>query len=203
MRKLLKNKGGAFELSVSTMIIIVLAITMLIMGLILIRNIFSGATESVDSLSNKVKTEIDKIFTDENKKIVVYLGEDKTAKIKAGTDNFGIALGAKTKTGGSVQDYSDLQYKLELDEEARENCINVLGRAQTANFFKQNLEVWNNFDEFQGDTSKTIVQVGIPEGTTLCTQKVFITVTDKTVNPQGDIVGGDFFIIQIVRKGVF
>jgi len=202
-RGILENKRGAFELSVTTMIIIVLAITMLIMGLVLIRNIFGGATESIDSLSSKVKTEIDKIFTDENKKIVVYLGEDRTAKVKAGTDLFGIAIGAKTATGSRVQARSDLQYKMELDETARENCAAILGKTQTTNLFKQDIGEWTDFDEFQGDTSKSIIQIGVPEGTTLCSQKIFIEVRDRSVNPEGEIVGGDFFIVQVTRKGVF
>ena len=62
---------------------------------------------------------------------------------------------------------------------------------------------WNDMLEFQGDSALDIVQLTVPEGTPLCTQKVLVTVRDKTVNTGGDIVGGDFFIIQIVRSGVF
>lgn len=202
-RGIITNKKAAFELSITTMIVIVLAVVMLIMGLILIRNIFGGATESIDTLSEKTRAEINKIFTDENKKIVVFLGQDKTAKIKAGTENFGIAIGAKSVTGSKVEDYSDLQYKLMLDDATRENCFNTIGQSQTTSLFKQNLDEWLNFDAFQGDSAQAIVQMGIPEGTTLCTQKVNILVRDRSVNTEGEIVGGDFFIVQIIRKGVF
>ena len=198
-----KNKKGAFELSISVMIIVVLAITLLIMGLVLLRNIFGGATESIDTLSSKVKDEINKIFTDEGKKIVIYLGQDKTAKIKANTQNFGIAIGAKTSTGAKVQSRSDLQYRLELDQTSSTNCVRILGVAQTESLFVQKMGDWNDMLEFQGDSALDIVQLTVPEGTPLCTQKVLVTVRDKTVNTGGDIVGGDFFIIQIVRSGVF
>jgi len=197
-----KNKKGAFELSITTMIVIVLAIVMLIMGLILIKNIFFGATESVDSLNEKVKTEIDRIFTEENKKVVVYLGELKIAAVKAG-DSFGIAIGAKTLTGTQVKTPSDLQYKMSLDESARENCLSVIGKEQTTNLFKQKLEEWINLEEYQADNAKSIIQVAVPEGTTLCTQKVLITVRDKTQNPDGTVVGGDYFILDIKRSGLF
>jgi len=80
-------------LSMTTVVIIVLAMTMLILGLTLVRTIFSGATNNVNTINDKVRGEINKLFTEENQKIVLYLPEN-TAKIKQG-ESFGIAVGIK------------------------------------------------------------------------------------------------------------
>ena len=58
----IKNKKAAIELSIGTVVIIVLAMSMLILGLVLIRNIFTGATESVDQINDNVRSEIIKLF---------------------------------------------------------------------------------------------------------------------------------------------
>ena len=64
----MKNKKAAIELSIGTVVIIVLAMTMLIMGVVLVRNIFSGATSSVDTLNDKVKGEITSLFSEETRR---------------------------------------------------------------------------------------------------------------------------------------
>jgi len=203
-RGIIAGKRGAFELSITTMIVIVLSITMLIMGLVLIRNIFTGATDSVDSLSSSVQEEINKIFTDENKKIVIYVGEDKTAKIKAGTNNFGVVIAARTNAGSEVTSKEDLQYKLELDSDTEGNCVDAIGIEQTKAFFNTKLDTWNNMPQFSGtDSAGDIITLDVPEGTILCAQKVFVTIRDRTIDLDGDTVGGDFFIVEIIRSGLF
>jgi hypothetical protein len=85
------NKRGAIELSMTTVVIIVLAMTMLILGLTLVKNIFSGATSNVQSINEKVRGEINKLFDEDTlAKSVVYLPEQK-ATVKQGS-NFGVAF---------------------------------------------------------------------------------------------------------------
>src|SRR3989344_6689660 len=185
-----ENKRAALELSIGTIVVLVIAMTMLILGLVLIRGIFSSATESVESLDDKVKSEIIGLFTDQSDKVVVKLGADKTAKIKAGTQNFGIAIGAKTRDGSSASE--SLQYKLSLDEGARDNCLKTLGKTRTEQLFKQNFGKFSSFDKWEGDSAFTIIQADIPEGTPLCTQKVHVDVKEDE-----ESIGRDFFIIQV------
>ena len=52
------SKRAAIELSIGTVIIIVLAMSMLILGIVLIRSIFTGATESVNTINEKDKNQI-------------------------------------------------------------------------------------------------------------------------------------------------
>ena len=192
-----KNKRAAMELSMSTIVVLVLAMTMLILGLVLVRSIFTGATESVNDINDKVKGEISSLFVDESSKIVINLGADRIAKVKADTDNFGVSFAAKTLDGSSVIP-KRMKYKLALDEGSRNNCIEEIGRRETENLFHQTTGTNIEFDEFEGDTAFTIVSLDIPDATPLCSQKVFVDVTDNN-----EPVGRTTFIIQVVRKGFF
>ena len=91
---MVKKKKGAIELSMGTIVILVLAMTMLIMGLVLIKTIFSGAKYNVEQINQKVEGEIGKLFS-EDKQIVImqYDGENKEV-VYAGPFNpeyFGIS----------------------------------------------------------------------------------------------------------------
>ena len=191
------NKKGAMELSMSTIVVLVLAMTMLILGLVLVRTIFKGATSSVTDINDKVKGEISSLFVDESSKIIINLGADRIARVQADTQNFGVSFGAKTLDGSAVVP-KRMEFKLTLDDTARENCVSEIGRKATEELFQQSLGTNIEFDEFEGDTAFTIVQVSIPEATTLCTQKVFVDVTDNN-----NVVGRSTFIFQVVRKGFF
>ena len=144
--KILKSKKAAIELSIGTIVVIVIAMTMLVLGLILVKNIFSGATESVDSLNEKVMGEISKLFTDESANVVVKLGSDQTAKIKQDTNSFSIAVGARTLDGSSTT-RDRLTYKLTLDQTAN-NCVKNMGLSATKNLFITPFDVENKFDKY-------------------------------------------------------
>jgi len=191
------QKKGAMELSISTIVVIVLAMSMLILGLVLVRTIFKGATESVIEIDTKVKGEIKNLFVDENTKIVLKLGSDKTVRIRADGSLSGVGFGARTIDGSTV-DIKEMKYKLSLDTNSRENCITLLKEKTVAQFFKQNIGTNIPFDQFEGDTAFAAIQISIPEGTPLCSQKVFIDVWDGET-----AIGREFFIIDVIRKGFF
>ena len=191
------NKKGAMELSMSTIVILVLAMSMLILGLILVRSIFKGATESVDNINTKVKGEITKLFVDESSNIVVNLGADKVARVKADTENFGITFGARTLDGSAVVP-NRMKYKMSLDDASTDNCVKLIGVRETEAFFKQQIGTNIEFDKWEGDIAFAIIQLDIPEATELCSQKVRIDVTDNN-----EAVGRTTIIIEIIRKGLF
>lgn len=204
-----RGKNGAFEMSMTTMIVIVLSVIFLIMALVLIRNIFGGATASVDQINTQVTKEINKLFTDENKKIVIYLGTDKIAKIKAGTTNFGLIIGAETKYGNPIDNRSDIQYKLELDKNSE--CYKMIGPTGIQRWFTQQkisgtTTYWNNIDEAESDKAYTRIELSIPAGTVVCTQKVmvdFIDNTNKDYTESSNTLGLNSFTIEIVQAGIF
>jgi hypothetical protein len=198
-----EEKKAAFELSVTTLIVIVLSVVLLIMGLMLIRNIFTGSIETFDVLERKTMDEINRLFTDENQKIMIYLGEDKLAPIKAGESNRGILVAARTEEGNAIEDFAEMQYKLMLDETTRTNCFNKLGAEKIQGFFADQFDEWIDSSDFQGDTGKAVIRVSVPEGTSLCSQLVKIQFRDRTIQTEGIVIGGSSFTLEVKRKGLF
>lgn len=89
-RKKRDGKHGALELSIGTIVILVLAMSMLILGLVLVRTIFTGAKYNVETMNKKVEAEINKLFVEEQR-AVIYL-PNRIAEIKQG-DEFGLGFG--------------------------------------------------------------------------------------------------------------
>lgn len=85
-----EGKRGALELSIGTIVILVLAMSMLILGLVLVRTIFQGAKYNVETMNKKVEAEIGKLFV-EDQRVVLYL-PNREAEITMG-DPYGLGFG--------------------------------------------------------------------------------------------------------------
>ena len=198
------NKKGAIELSIGTIVVIVLAMSMLILGLVLIKNIFGGATATVDVLNDKVMGAVSSLFSDEGTDVVVKLGSDQTAKITSGTANFGIAIGARLSTGDKLAGRDHLKYKLSLEPATGKNCVSpaVLGPTKTKALFLTCLDpALNPFDQYDGSNAYAKIQLTIPKGTPACTQKVLVDVINSKDN--NSPVGGNYFVIEVLKSGIF
>ena len=198
----INGKEGALELSIGTIVIIVIGMSMLILGLVLVRTIFVGSTASIGELNEKVQNEIATLFADEGSDIVVKLGEGQTAKIKAGSDTFNVGVGARTPDGSNVGRRNRLQYKLSLEPGTGSNCVSRLGQRPTEDLFLTSLNLYNSFDQYDGATAFALIEINIPKGTGVCSQKVFIDVKD-TDNVNLRDFGGNFFKIEILKEGFF
>jgi hypothetical protein len=129
----IKNKKG-LEVSMGMMITIVIGVITLILALALLRNLFSGATESVDDINEQLKTKIrDILAPDTDAKIFIALGNDKIAKVRADGQIFSFWTGARTIYGTSVDNRSSIQFTLELDPTS--NCYKTLKAAQVSKWF--------------------------------------------------------------------
>lgn len=85
------NKIAAMEMSVGTIVTIVLLMAVLVLGLTLTRGIFSGATDSINSIDDGVKNEINNMFEqDDLKKVVAYPGT--SISLKKGGNERGFAF---------------------------------------------------------------------------------------------------------------
>jgi len=71
MKSILYKRKAAIELSMTTVVVIVLAMTMLALGLTLVRTLFKGAIFTAQGLSENTQKEIDKIFSEEGKDLVL------------------------------------------------------------------------------------------------------------------------------------
>ncbi len=77
-----KGKRGAMELSIGTIVIIVLSVTMLILGLVLVRNIMCGAIGLTGEVSDRTRGEIVKLFQGDDEAVCIGSGTEPVYLIK-------------------------------------------------------------------------------------------------------------------------
>ncbi len=188
MRKINLNKKGAIELSIGTVVIVVLAMSMLILGLVLVKNIFSGATGNVNQMNDKVKDEINKLFV-EDKKTVVYL-PNQIAEIQQG-DDWGIAFAIKNLGKGTSQT-SKFNYDVILSDPSVQKKCGV-GEREIENWIKTGAS--ESIDIGPGDNLYRIVRFQIPENAPLCTVRFNIV-----VKKDNEHYATDFFDIEVLPK---
>jgi hypothetical protein len=107
-----KNKRGAIELSIGTIVIVVLAMSMLILGLVLIKSIFAGAKSAVDMSNDQITNEIQKIYGAEQK-LGVYPSSKQVDVIQGKLGGFGV--GIKNLRSGSSAGVV-FSYNIEVSE---------------------------------------------------------------------------------------
>lgn len=180
-----KNKKAAIELSVGTIVVIVIAMSMLILGLILVKNIFTIATYNVDQVGDKVKSEINKLFANEEQKIVLYLPKGNQISVKKG-DTFGVAFAIRNTAKGESQAgnfaytvaASSIETGCQLSLEQANTYIRI-GGTGTAKLLP-------------GDVDFPLVQMRPAESAPLCLVRYDITVTKE-----GQAYTRSFFDLQI------
>lgn len=190
-------KKAAVELSIGTIVIIVLAMTMLILGLVLIRGIFSGATDNVEEINEKVKEEIKNLFVDEDERAILKLTES-TAVVEQGTE-FGVAFGVKNTERGAVGSQT-FQYQTVLDDpQIQQNC--GVAKAVAENWIKFGS---GSLSARPGEIDAERVKVTIPEDSPLCETKYRIIIYrqdkgESITSPYEDLS----FFVKIEAKGLF
>jgi len=202
-----KNKKAAIELSIGTIVIIVLAMTMLILGIVLVTNIMKGGIDLADVTNQKVRAQIVTLFTKDNSNIVIQTGANRIAEVKAGGDPANINLGARPLGGGVINDRADLYYKLSYQSgtESTGNCDD-LGVDIKKDLFQVNIEESPakgskiNFDMSDASSLYATIDVSAPDGTPTCTQKIYVSIYEKGSN---DFQGSEYFIIKVTQGGIF
>jgi hypothetical protein len=180
------NKKAAVELSVGTMVVVVLGITMLILGLVLVKNIFSGAGEATELVNQNLKAEINKLFNNEDTKIVIYL-PDATAEVEKGK-RYNIRFGIKNIVRGESQ-AGQFSYNVQTNE-VESGCSLSLEEAET---YLRTGRSSSNIQILPGDEPKERVIVFEPdEKAPLC-----IISYDITVKKDGEFYDESFFNVII------
>ncbi len=165
----MRGKRGAIELSIGTIVVIVLSMSMLILGLVLVKNIFSGATNIVDMTNDQLIDQVSKLFG-EDKKLVVYPNTREIVVKSGEASGFGIGI-KNLLTGVQDKKFSyevvvsdpDIQKKCGVGEREAEAWIST-GRSE------------DNIDLAPGEFISGKVLLTIPEGSTLCTFRYRINV---------------------------
>lgn len=184
---MIKNKRAGFEMSITTLVIIVIAVVMLILGLVFVRQIFGTATKSVSIVDQQVRSKLQTMFGEEGGTVTTYT---RTVDIKPGTQGLSFPFAAKTPNGEAISNRNDMKYQI---TKGYGDCVNVEG------WFMQFGEgKWISVDQYEGDTSFSDIIITIPKGTTFCSQKINIDVKYKDT-----AVGGTSFTINVKRSGLF
>lgn len=180
----MNNQRGAMEMSVGTIVIIVLAMTMLILGLVLVKSIFTGATYNVKVMDEKVRGEINKLFV-ENKRMVVYLSDNKL-DVKQGGD-WGVAWGVKNYGTPTTVSYTiiptEIQTGCQLTTAQAADWI-TLGKAESGIAFAA------------GELVTRPARINIPENAPLCLVRYKI----ETKTGDGQIYAQEFFDLNVEAK---
>jgi len=182
----MRGKRGAIELSIGTIVIIVLAMSMLILGLVLVKNIFSGSSENILQMNDKVKDQINKLFV-EDKRTVVYL-PNQIARIQQNKD-WGVAFGIKNLARGTA-DVGRFSYDVTVsDPDVKQKC----------GVGERDVEGWittgrsDSMDIAPGQIYAGIVRFLIPENAPLCTVRFHID-----VKMDGVTYATDFFDVEVL-----
>src|SRR3989344_4300767 len=81
-----RRKSGAIELSMTTIIVVVLSLTLLILGFVFVRSIMCGAIGFTEEINSKVNREIQNLFETSGSEIVC-IGSQEPKTMVPGIDN--------------------------------------------------------------------------------------------------------------------
>ena len=164
----MKSKHAAMEMSVGTIVTIVLLMTVLILGLVLVRGIFSSSVENIDSIDQAVKNEINKLFTEDNSRRIVIYPPTREISVKKGEGGgFGFSIRNNEPETGSFS------YQLNVIEIAQ-NCQMTESQAENLIIFGKT----GNFILPSGDALEEpiLVKFSIPESASICNIRYGINV---------------------------
>jgi hypothetical protein len=192
------NKKGAMEMTVGTIVTIVLLMSALVLGLILTRSIFKSSTENVQIIDDQVKGEINNLFADGDKKLVVGLGGQNTAKVKQGTANFGIPFGF-SPTNPSVwgTNKEGCKYSLEVVDQNNYCIKKGWASVKTNSIITGMTNVI--FDEVDSTNGYALIKISVPEDVSPCLQRFRIIV--KCSADSKETTTG-YFDLDVIKKGL-
>lgn len=185
-----RNKKAAIELSINTIVVIVLAMSMLILGLVLVKNLFSGANNNVNTIADKTKDEINKLFT-EDQRLIVYL-PNRILKVKQG-ETWGIEFVIKNLLTGKSDD-SSFSYEVSVnDPELKSKCQGITEK-EISSWISAG-RTGTNIAIAPGSKFVDTIRMSIPEDSPLCTIRFNLNIKEsgKTYETQS-------FDIQVLAK---
>mgnify|MGYP001603209091 FL=1 len=180
------NSRGQMEMSVGTIVTIVLLVTLLILGVVLIKNIFKSTKGVVDLTDQQLKSEIGKLFGDDSK-LAIYPGTRLIEIKQEATD--GVGFGIKNLQQG-VSGTDKFSYIVSASDVA--DC----------GIAKDVAENWITVGKTESDLAIPIgdmvvrkVSFRIPVGAPLCTARFKVEVKMGST-----IYASDFFDLNIKAK---
>lgn len=101
----MKSKRAAMEMSVGTIVTIVLLMSVLVLGIFLVQKVFKSGSGAVEAIDSQVQNEINKLFSEEGKPLAVF-PNSRQITIKKGDDAKGFAFSINNRdTEGHEYNY--------------------------------------------------------------------------------------------------
>lgn len=169
-----KNKRAALEMSIGTIVIIVIAITMLILGIVFVRSVMCGALGLTIDLNDRVKGEIEDLFGATGAEVQCIGSAGEPIRMEPGKANIvycGIKAPQAAKYSIFISDYSGIySSKSTIKSWIQDESWGPLEVAPGDNIPKKviTLNLPTNAPE---DTIRIVVQVK-KEGTLISTQEL-------------------------------
>lgn len=170
MKKLV-NKKAAMELSISTIVIVVLAMSMLILGLVLVKSIFSSAKNAVEMTDDQLTKKISEMFGDDMK-LGVYPTSKQVDVTQGKLGGFGI--GIKNQGAGASND-AIFSYKVDIDTLESDIETRCLVTKEDIWGYLQDGKEGNDIRIERGETYPTRVTFLTDTGSAICTVRFKVT----------------------------
>lgn len=198
----MKNKTGAMEMTVGTIVTIVLLMSALVLGLILTKTIFTNTTDNVNTINDQVKGEIQNLFGSEGKKLIVGLGGQSTATVRQGTDNFGIPFGfAPDNPNAWGLNRDGCKYDIQVSpSSSKDACTNNGWTNPLADIFPGTSNI--KFDEVDSNVGYALIKVNVPASMPPCKQRFNVLVKCVGAQYSSETTTGAFEI-DVIKKGIF
>jgi len=180
-----KNRKAAMEMSVGTIVTIVLLMSVLVLGIFLVQKVFQSGTNAVDQINQQVENEINKLFSEEGQTLAIF-PTSKQLTIKQGdSKGFAFSLFNKNVNGNT--------YNWEVESLSSFNFAERCGSGMTKEKADMFLIVPAGEISLPGSSqmeSPELILFDIPEDAPLCTIPYKLT-----VNPnKGDPFGATIFL---------
>jgi len=107
-----RRKKAQMQMSMGTLVTIVLLTMVLILGGYFVSKIFTGATENIEGIDTAIKNEINKLFSQDSSKTIVIYPATREVVIKKGEDSRGFGLSIR-----NVEDEAGtFSYEIKADQ---------------------------------------------------------------------------------------
>jgi hypothetical protein len=180
-----KNKKAAMEMSVGTIVTIVLLMSVLVLGIFLIQKIFGGSQDAVDQINDQVQNEIHKLFSEEGKTLAIYPASTEIPLKRGDTAGFAFSFFNK-----DVESHS---YTWTIEAASTFDFVGKCGSGMTKEKADDFLIISENSFDLGGSTqmeSAYNIKFSIPEEAPRCT----IPYNFKIERDDGTPYGSPIFI---------
>ncbi len=179
----INSKHGAMEMSMGTMVTIVLLMVVLVLGIYFIQKIFSASTNAIDTIDTQVQSEMQKLFSSDDAKRVVMFPTSQRLKIKQGAIDEGFAFSLKNLGSETTS------FTFDVTATDTSHCPESITTDVATNYLLGGSGSINNLPS--GDTFNRLVTFIFSETTPLCTMGYELDIRKEGGNSYGNI---NFFV---------